>query len=80
VPTIQAHPLKRLFDLGVRVTINSDDPEVLDTNLNNEYRIAHEILGMRLDEIELCNRYAVEASFLPVETRRRVMERYFKGS
>jgi adenosine deaminase len=80
VPTIKAHPLKRLFDLGVRVTLNSDDPEVLDTNLNNEYRIAHEILGMRLDEIELCNRYAVEASFLPVETRRRVLEKYFKGS
>jgi adenosine deaminase len=43
VRTIEEHPLKKLFDLGVRVTINSDDPEVLDTNLNNEYRIAHEI-------------------------------------
>ncbi|HRQ24400.1 MAG TPA: adenosine deaminase, partial [Anaerolineales bacterium] len=36
VPTIEAHPLKKLFDLGVRVTINSDDPEVLETNVNNE--------------------------------------------
>ena len=35
----------------MRVTINSDDPEVLDTNLNNEYRIAHEVLGMSLEEI-----------------------------
>lgn len=65
VPTIEAHPLKRLFDLGVRVTINSDDPEVLETNLNNEYRIAHEILGMSLEEIDQCNQYALEASFLP---------------
>jgi adenosine deaminase len=48
VPTIEAHPLKKLFDLGVRVTINSDDPEVLETNVNNEYRIAHEILGMSM--------------------------------
>ncbi|HEY2981110.1 MAG TPA: adenosine deaminase, partial [Anaerolineales bacterium] len=39
VRRIEEHPLKRLFDLGVRVTINSDDPELLDTNLNNEYRI-----------------------------------------
>jgi adenosine deaminase len=77
VPTIAQHPLKRLFDLGVRVTINSDDPEVLDTNLNNEYRIAHEILGMSLDEIATCNRYAVEASFLPEDVRRRVMQNYF---
>ncbi len=65
VPTIESHPLKKLFDLGVRVTINSDDPEILETNLNNEYRIAHEILGMSLDEIKTCNRYAFEASFLP---------------
>lgn len=77
VSRIEDHPLKRLFDLGVKVTINSDDPELLDTNLNNEYRIAHEILGMSLAEIRTTNRYAVEASFLPAETRRRVLEQYF---
>jgi adenosine deaminase len=77
VPSIEEHPLKRLFDLGVKVTINSDDPEVLETNLNNEYRIAHEILGMSLKEIAVCNRYAVEASFLPKEKKQAVLERYF---
>ena len=45
VPTIESHPLKRLFDLGVRVTINSDDPEILETNVNNEYRIATKFWG-----------------------------------
>jgi adenosine deaminase len=78
VRTIEGHPLKRLFDLGVRVTINSDDPEVLETNLNNEYRIAHELLGMSMEEIMLCNRYACEASFLPEDQRQRVLDRYFK--
>jgi len=77
VPTIESHPLKRLFDLGVRVTINSDDPEVLETNLNNEYRIAHEILGMSLEEIRTCNRYAVEASFLP-EVEKQAVRSYFE--
>jgi adenosine deaminase len=77
VRRIEEHPLKRLFDLGVRVTINSDDPEVLDTNLNNEYRIAHEVLGMSFDDIAICNRYACEASFLPEAARRRIMERHF---
>jgi adenosine deaminase len=70
VQTIKAHPLRQLFDLGVRVTINSDDPEVLDTNLNNEYRIAHEVLGMSLEDIATCNRYAVEASFIPEQEKR----------
>jgi adenosine deaminase len=80
VSTIEEHPLKRLFDLGVRVTVNSDDPEVLDTNLNNEYRIAHEILGMSLDDLAVCNRYALEASFIPEADRARVRARYFGAS
>jgi adenosine deaminase len=79
VRRIEEHPLKQLFDLGVHVTINSDDPEVLDTNLNNEYRIAHEVLGMSFEEIAVCNRYACEASFLPQAARQAVCSRYFPG-
>lgn len=77
VRTIEEHPLKKLFDLGVKVTINSDDPEVLETNLNNEYRIAHEVLGMSMEEIAACNRFACEASFIPQEEKQRVWEKYF---
>jgi adenosine deaminase len=77
VKTIEEHPLKKLFDLGVKVTINSDDPEVLETNLNNEYRIAHEVLGMSLAEIAACNRNAYEASFIPQVEKQRVWEKYF---
>jgi len=77
VQTIEEHPLKKLFDLGVRITINSDDPEVLETNVNNEYRIAHEILGMSMDDIATCNRYAYEASFIPDESKKRIWEKYF---
>ena len=77
VRTIEEHPLKKLFDVGVKVTINSDDPEVLETNLNHEYRIAHEILGMSMDEIRTCNRYAYEASFLPEERKNKIWEKYF---
>ena len=78
VRTIDEHPLKKLFDLGVRVTINSDDPEVLETNLNNEYRIAHEVLGMSMEDISTCNRYAFDASFLEVANKQRIWEKYFQ--
>ena len=77
VPTIEAHPLKKLFDLGVRVTINSDDPEVLETNVNNEYRIAHEILGMSMDDIKTCNRFAFESSFIDPAKTKPLWNRYF---
>jgi adenosine deaminase len=78
VRKIEEHPLKRIFDLGVRVTINSDDPEVLETNLNNEYRIAHEVLGMSMDDIAVCNRYALDASFLDGAEKQRIRDKYFQ--
>lgn len=77
VPTIEAHPLRKLFDLGVKVTINSDDPEVLETNVNNEYRIAREVLGMSMEDIQTCNRFAFEASFIDPAKTRPIWERYF---
>jgi adenosine deaminase len=77
VPTIESHPLKKLFDLGLRVTINSDDPEVLETNVNNEYRIAHEVLGMSMDDIATCNRYAFESSFVESTAKQRIWDKYF---
>ena len=77
VRTIEEHPLKELFDSGVKVTLNSDDPEVLETNLNDEYRIAHEVLGMSLEDIATCNRYAYEASFIPSDTKKRIWDKYF---
>jgi adenosine deaminase len=79
VRTIEEHPLKQLFDLGVKVTINSDDPEVLETNLNNEYRIAHEVLGMSIEDIMKCNQYAYKASFLPEEEKKRVWDKRWAG-
>jgi len=78
VKTIEDHPLKKLFDLGVKVTISSDDPEVLETNLNNEYRIAHEVLGMSMEDIAICNRHAFEASFIPPAEKQRVWGTYFQ--
>jgi adenosine deaminase len=77
VPTIEDHPLKKLFDFGVKVTINSDDPEVLETNVNNEYRIAHEVLGMSMDDIAVCNRYAFESSFIANAAKQRIWDKYF---
>jgi adenosine deaminase len=77
VRRIADHPLKRLFDLGVKVTINSDDPELLDTNLNNEHRIAHEILGMSMQDMAACNRHAAEVSFIPEEAKRLAIQTYF---
>jgi adenosine deaminase len=67
VTSLREHPLKRLYEYGIRTTINTDDPGIFNTNLNREYRIAHEILGMSLNDLRTCARYADEARFKPAQ-------------
>ena len=64
VPSLDAHPLPALVAAGVPVTINSDDPPMFSTTLNDEYLVAAALLG--LDESGLAGlaRNAVRASFL----------------
>ncbi|HTZ42916.1 MAG TPA: adenosine deaminase [Jatrophihabitans sp.] len=73
VPSLAEHPLPRLVEAGVPVTINSDDPPMFSTDLNNEYRIAGELLG--LDEAGVADlaRTAVTASFAPDDLKRDLL-------
>ena len=51
VERIEDHPIAQFRDAGVVVTVNSDDPPMFGTSLNNEYLIAAGLLG--LDEAGL---------------------------
>ncbi|GHH86555.1 aminodeoxyfutalosine deaminase [Streptomyces sulfonofaciens] len=64
VRTLEEHPLKKLVDAGVLVTINSDDPPMFGTDLNNEYAVAARLLGLDEQGVAGLARNAVEASFL----------------
>ena len=75
-PSIERHPLPRLLDEGLYVTINSDDPPMFDTTLTEEYVAASEAFGWNEGALETLVLNAVRASFLP-ETNRKEMERDF---
>lgn len=72
VAHLKFHPLKRLFDFGIRTTINTDDPGIFNTNLNREYRVAREQIGLSQENLEKCAQYAAEASFIPLAKRQKV--------
>lgn len=74
-PDLNEHPLKRFFDYGILTTINTDDPGIFNTNLNREYRIAHQMLGMSLEDLEKCAQIAAEHSFIPLAKRKKVWPR-----
>lgn len=68
------HPLRRLLRAGVRVTINSDDQGVQNSNWRDDYDFAMEKIGLTEDEIRRCLRYSFEASFLSAEEKGKYSE------
>jgi aminodeoxyfutalosine deaminase len=64
VDVLENHPLRQMYDAGVLVTINSDDPPMFNTTLNREYEIAADLLGLDQDGIAALAKNAVTASFM----------------
>jgi len=63
IERLEDHPLPRLVRGGVRCTISTDSPTVAATTLTEEYRIAHDVLGMTPDELRAINEVAHDARF-----------------
>ncbi len=61
-----AHPLRRYFDAGLLVTLNSDDPAFFGSDLVNEYLLAHSEQGFTRKELRQLASNSINASFLPV--------------
>ncbi|TDB93674.1 adenosine deaminase, partial [Micromonospora fluostatini] len=64
VTGLDVHPLPRLVEAGVPVTINSDDPPMFGTTLNDEYAVAARLLGLGPEGVARLARDAVSAAFL----------------
>ena len=69
VARIEDHPFPVLRAAGVRVTLNTDDPGMFDTDLNREYLTAHRVFGLTEPELAELAREAVRASFAGAPTR-----------
>ena len=64
-PSFADHPLRRYFDRGLLVTINSDDPAFFGSDLANEFLLAHTQQGFTRDELRRLAANSIRASFLP---------------
>ncbi|HWQ15024.1 MAG TPA: adenosine deaminase [Roseiflexaceae bacterium] len=69
-PGLEAHPLRQLFDAGVRISINSDDPVFFSTTLCDELRLAARAFGFSAGELAAVMLDSVEATFLPEDEKR----------
>lgn len=69
VPDMRAHPLRRLFDAGVKVTINTDDTYFFGNTLEEEYFAAHQALGFSRAELVRLARNGIDVALMSVEEK-----------
>jgi adenosine deaminase/aminodeoxyfutalosine deaminase len=63
------HPVRRFFDQGLMLTVNTDDPAMFRTSLVDEYRLVQETFGFSDEHLRELARNSFEASFLPAEKK-----------
>jgi adenosine deaminase len=62
-PSYEEHPLPRLMEAGVRVTLGSDDPPYFGASIGGEYDVCRERLGVDDDALRGITRTTIEAAF-----------------
>jgi aminodeoxyfutalosine deaminase len=73
------HPLRRCFDLGLLVTLNSDDPAFFGSDLANEYLLAHTEQGFTREELRQLATNSFAGSFLPEMEKQKWIARIESG-
>ncbi len=63
------HPVRRYFDQGLMLTLNTDDPTMFQTSLVEEYALVQEAFGFTDEHLRELARNSFEASFLPAEKK-----------
>ena len=64
VGAMDQHPLKRMLDLGLRATVNSDDPAYFGGYLLKNYRETVDALGLTRDEVAELARNSFRGAFI----------------
>lgn len=64
VATIEEHPIRKLMEAGVKVTINTDDPGIFGIDMLHEYQLLVDKFGFTEEEFRACNETAKQASFI----------------
>ena len=72
-PSLDDHPLRALWDAGVIVTINTDDPGLFGCTILDEYRIAGRILDADRETYAHLARNSVDASFAPLPLKQQLL-------
>jgi len=73
------HPLRELLDAGVQVTINTDDPAMMEWDLGREYRAVSEAFGFDHDDLAKLALDGIESTWLDASDRRALALDFGRG-
>jgi adenosine deaminase/aminodeoxyfutalosine deaminase len=72
---VEEHPVRRYFDAGLMVTLNSDDPALFGSDLQQEYGLAQREFGFTEEHVRELAANSIEASFLPADRKVMLLRR-----
>jgi adenosine deaminase len=75
VATLESHPLKLYFDLGLRVTVNTDNRLITDTSVSKELFLVHRAMGVPFADIKAMILSGFKSSFQPFHEKQAMLRR-----
>lgn len=78
-PSIEKHPIKKLYDLGIQISINSDDPPFMNTNIGHEYELVQHVFKLTDSEINNITKMAIMQSFADDRLKSKLLEKINKS-
>ena len=72
-PSLEEHNLKRMLELGLCVTVNSDDPAYFGGYMNENLLAVHKALNLNHDDIYCLIKNSFDAAFLTDEEKRKLI-------
>lgn len=75
VRDLASHPIKLYHDLGLRVTVNTDNRMITDTTVSKELWLTHTQVGLAVDEIKRIVLNGFKAAFLPFHVKQAWLRR-----
>ncbi|MFO0676928.1 MAG: adenosine deaminase [Polyangiaceae bacterium] len=72
---LASHPLKLYFNLGLRVTVNTDNRLVTDTTVSKELWLAHNELGLTLRDLKQIILNGFKSAFLPFHVKQAYLRK-----
>ncbi len=75
VKTLASHPIKLYFDLGLRVTVNTDNRLITDTTVSKELWLVHTRMGMSFADIKSLIVAGFKSSFQPFHEKQAALRR-----